>query len=168
MSDKGANWIDYYQQINIRGTQENEDFCQCLQSTLNLALPTKVGQTSVSSTQKLMCLGPDEWLLVSKNRYDVFDNLWQIKKQLTQKAIHISIVDLSHARDVLLFDNTNDQLNHYCPLDFSTEAFPVNTAAQSKLGHIDVIFYRLNKTQYELYILQSMKSYTDELLSCLT
>lgn len=36
-----------------------------LSDALGLALPTKIGQRSVTGTAEAMCLGPDEWVIVA-------------------------------------------------------------------------------------------------------
>ena len=168
MSEQNDNlqWLTHYCQINLRGPADNETFARTVHNTLGLELPGQVGSVSRGESHKLMALGPDEWLYVSESGYhgQPYAELCTMQQQLANQNITTSVVEVSDARDIMVFAGGPEAVNTICPLDMRPGAFPAGTVQESSLGHTSAYLYRRDEQTFELYILRSMCPYVEQLL----
>lgn len=158
--------LDNMEKINLRGPADDEQFIEQIKNILGLNLPDAVGGVARNDQGRLMSLGPDEWLYVAdKSGHSVYDSCWQLKETLKKHNVLVGVVDVTDAWNVVLFKGHSKQLNHYSPINFDTNVFPVDTVVQTKFAHIGITIYRLEAEKFELYVHPSMRSYLTDLLN---
>lgn len=154
---------DFYQQINIRGPIDHQSFTNAFYDITGLNLPQNVNEVNKGDKQKVIALGPDEWLYVSPHHnHGLLEQLTEMQQTLRQNEnINTSIVDVSHARDILLYEGDPQHINKFCPLDLRERSFPVETACQTVFAHVDILLYRHGSSSFEIYVLRSMRPHIE-------
>lgn len=134
--------------IDLRGDPSNAGFLASAQSALGAALPVKPNTTAASADCKILWLGPDEWLLVGRDRS-------RINERLAIERGHLT--DVSHGRAAwrITGPRTLDVLAKGCSLDLHPRAFPYGSCAQTGLAHVGVLLYRIDPTSFDIYCARS-------------
>ncbi len=110
----------------LRGDAADPAFLTAVEKSLGLALPGKVGQGAEAAGVALLCLGPDEWLVLGPG----------------ELAGGLVVTDVSAAWAMLHLggERAPDVLAKGCPLDFAGLA--VGDGRESQLGHVHFIARR--------------------------
>lgn len=128
-----------------------------------LSLPSQIGATDISNDEIIMCLGPDEWLLVTLS-----DAKAHVKEQCAQyTASPFSLVDVSH-RNVAFHisgEGASDLLNVGCPLDLDLAAFPVGRCTRTIFERAEIVLMREAEQQFHIEIWRSFAPYFLSVLS---
>jgi sarcosine oxidase subunit gamma len=136
--------------INLRGNPGDASFAGAVQQVLGVALPAAPNTVNT---------GPDEWLIVGSSGREA-----ALVKELRDalKGQHVSIVDVTEARTVIVVGGRNgqDALQKGTPLDLHPRVFQAGHCAQTGLSKGNVILHRLsNARHFEVYVTISFADY---------
>ena len=123
-----------------------------------LKFPSKIGASDMSMTQFILCLGPDEWLIIADPKEKV-----KLTKALTkiQDGYTVSVTDVSH-RNIgfsLLGPRAVKMLNAGCPLDLSLEAFPVGKTTRTVFESASIVLTRTGEDHFAIECWRSFAPY---------
>lgn len=134
--------------IDVRGNPANAGFIASAQSMLGASLPVKPNTTAGGTHCKILWLGPDEWLLVGRDRS-------RVNERLAIEGAHLTDVSSGRAAWRVTGPRTLDVLAKGCSLDLHPRAFPSGHCAQTSLAHVGVLLHRLDVTSFEVYCARS-------------
>lgn len=123
-----------------------------------LKFPTKIGRSHFSAAMSILCLGPDEWLVIAdpKDEMKLSKIFAKIEADFT-----VSITDVSHRNigfDVAGTDATR-LLNAGCPLDLSLDAFPIGKTTRTIFESASIILTRTGETDFQIECWRSFAPY---------
>jgi len=123
-----------------------------------LKLPAKIGKTDMSSESNILCLGPDEWLIIAdpKEGAKLSAAIAKIEKD------HIvSITDISH-RNIgfgISGADATKVINVGCPLDLSLESFPIGKTTRTIFESASIVLTRMGETEFSIECWRSFAPY---------
>ncbi|MCF4098451.1 sarcosine oxidase subunit gamma [Maritalea mediterranea] len=159
------------QRFDLNLVDERSRFCLRVREThvsafakaSGLALPTQVGTTRQDENALIMCLSPDEWLIIAAS-----ESKDLIKRKTDQfKSAPFSLVDVSH-RNVaftLRGEGAAAMVNVGCPLDLDLKAFPVGKCTRTIFERAEIILYRPAETEFHIEVWRSFAPYVLSVLS---
>jgi len=115
-------------------------------------IPLKIGAMSQENQKYALCLGPDEWLLLTPS--DMYEGIVAQFSKLNPDIAH-SLVDVSQ-RTVgieILGPKATLALNAGCPLDLHN--MKVGSCARTVFDSCEIILLKLDKQRYRLEIVRS-------------
>lgn len=123
-----------------------------------LKFPTKIGKTDMSAGRHILCLGPDEWLIIAepKEKAKLAKTFAKI-----EKGYVVSITDISH-RNVgfgIMGAEAVKALNVGCPLDLSLEAFSIGKTTRTVFESASIILTRIGEAEFEIECWRSFAPY---------
>jgi len=140
---------------SLRVREENR---AALSAAIEIELPVRIGETSIQFELKMLCLGPDEWLLLCERESPA-----GLTKALTKVAAEMlcSVVDISHRNVAFTLRGPLGVtlLNAGCPLDMSLKAFPVGKCARTVYEHAEIIILREDEEQFHVETWRSFAPY---------
>jgi sarcosine oxidase, subunit gamma len=129
---------------NVRGNPAQSSFISEAERLLGSPLPLQPNTAARRAGQALLSLGPRSWLLVagaasSSKNFNVM--------RIVLNAAGGALFDMSAscAGWVIAGTGAARVLNRSCPLDFHPSVFPAGRCAQSMLGHINALFYKVDE-----------------------
>ena len=148
--------------INIR----DPVFIAAVEKTIKLTAPTAPNTvTGKPSQTRIMWLGPDEWLVITKpgRSERVMAALW---KNLKDGKLHAAVTDSSEARTCIRIEGprAREVLAKGCPIDLHPSAFGPSQSAQCIVAKCGVMLTQTAQAKdtagtYELYVLRSFATY---------
>ena len=129
-----------------------------VKKTSGLKFPSKIWSSHFSAAMSILCLGPDEWLVIAdpKEQMKLSRAFAKIEAGFT-----ISIADVSHRNigfDVAGTDATR-LLNAGCPLDLSLDAFPIGKTTRTVFESASIILTRRGETDFQIECWRSFAPY---------
>ncbi len=129
-----------------------------IKKSSGLKFPTKIGKTELSQAQNILCLGPDEWLIIAdpKEKHKLKKVFAKIEKNYV-----VSITDISH-RNVglgITGQNAVPALNAGCPLDLSLDAFPIGKTTRTVFESATIILTRTGVNDFNIESWRSFAPY---------
>lgn len=123
-----------------------------------LKLPSKIGGSDISAAQLILCLGPDEWLIIAdpKARDELSKVLAKIEKNFTVSITEISQRNIGFE---LSGERAVKALNVGCPLDLSLEAFPIGKTTRTVFESAALVIIRLSEDRFRLEAWRSFAPY---------
>ncbi len=123
-----------------------------------LKLPAKIGQSIRTSAHSYLCLGPDEWIVITANENR--NNLREIFVNMTAKFTY-SYVDVSHRNIgfVLSGEQVENAINIGCPLDLSLDTFPIGKVTRTVFENAPIMVLRTGTTEFQLECWRSFAPY---------
>ena len=126
--------------------------------TSGLKFPSKIGGSDISKSQVILCLGPDEWLIIAdpKTRSILSKSLEQLEKNYT-----VSITEISH-RNIgfgIIGSRASAAINVGCPLDLSLEAFPIGKTTRTVFESAPIILTRTGQDNFGIECWRSFAPY---------
>jgi len=158
--------IPYRGLINIRGNAGDKAFMDAVEKAVRVAPP--LGANTVAgkpATTRIMWLGPDEWLVITKpdSAERAFNALC---KNLKADGLHAAVTDSSHARTCIEISGprAREVLQKGCPLDLHPSKFGPGQSSQCIVSKVGVMLTqtaaaRNGDPTYELYALRSFSTY---------
>ncbi|WP_051213896.1 sarcosine oxidase subunit gamma [Maritalea myrionectae] len=128
-----------------------------------LALPTKINTVYRDDDALIMCLAPDEWLIIAAP--EVGATLQEKCKRHT--ASPFSLVDVSH-RNVAFHiggEGAAQLINVGCPLDLDLATFPVGKCTRTIFERAEIVLFRETETIFHIEIWRSFAPYFLSVLS---
>lgn len=134
--------------IDLRGDPRNAAFLANAQVALGAALPLTPNTTAGGARCEILWLGPDEWLLMSREAD-------AISEKLAIDGGHLT--DVSHGRAGWRLSGPRacDVLAKSCSLDLHPGVFPPGACAQTALAHVGVLLHRRDTATFEIYCARS-------------
>jgi len=123
-----------------------------------LNFPSKISKTDRSKAQVILCLGPDEWLIIAdpKEKTKLAKTFAKIEKDYV-----VSVTDISHRN--IGFGITGPlavkTVNAGCPLDLSLEAFPVGKTTRTVFESASIILIRTGENDFGIECWRSFAPY---------
>ena len=137
--------------VSLRATPKG---MKVYEKKLGFALPMKPGETKSRAGKHALCLGPDEWLIIS------------VKGEGTNAKLHRTTAeyaetDVSHRNTAFILTGmgAENTINAGCPRDLSLPAFPVGTASRTIFGKAEIVLYRTAKDTFRLECWRSFAPY---------
>lgn len=119
-------------------------------------IPEKIGVMSSKGESSVLCLGPDEWLLLTPEGEG--EAIAARFAEIGEQAIH-SLVDVGHRSVGIDISGPAAVmvLNAGCPLDL--DAMPVGGCTRTVLDKAEIILMKTGKKQYRVEIARSFADY---------
>jgi len=123
-----------------------------------LKFPSKIGGSDLSDNQNILCLGPDEWLIIADPK-----GAKTLVKAFTkiEQGFIVSITDVSH-RNIGFHLSGSDAvqaLNVGCPLDLSLEAFPIGKTTRTVFESANIVLTRKGEDSFDIECWRSFAPY---------
>jgi sarcosine oxidase subunit gamma len=126
---------------NVRGDPARPEFAAAVLRTLGVELPLTPNTVASGDEAAMLWLGPRSWLLVStSSERDDFD---AARIALSAAGGALFDVSASYVGWTMAGPAAARVLSRMCPLDFHPRAFDESRCAQSVLGHVGALYWRL-------------------------
>lgn len=133
-----------------------------LSSSLDLRMPERMGQIVRSQTTKVICVGPDEWMISTTLMAGS-----ELKRKLedASRATVMSVVDITDRMCSLRVAGPKAAycIQGACPHEVS--AMPVDTATRTLFEQADVLVEREDQAVFRLEMLRSWSTHVASLMS---
>ncbi|HZV25090.1 MAG TPA: sarcosine oxidase subunit gamma family protein [Acidothermaceae bacterium] len=124
-------------------------------AALDLTVPSKPNHAAQKDGVTVLWVGPDRWLVVETERPGRELGA-RLKEALTSTPA--TLIDLGHGRTVFRIAGCSSRnlLAKGCGVDFHSRAFPVDSCAQSLLGHVGALIHAVDEApSFDLYVARS-------------
>ena len=140
------------ERISLRAGEEAR---AAIGKAIGATLPKAIGKATTKSGTILMCIGPDEWLIVDEKSRGLAARLEALDGVLA------SAVDVSHRNTAINISGTGVQkaLASGCPRDLRDAAFPVGACARTVLGKAEIVLVRSAPDAYRVECWRSFSDY---------
>ena len=132
-----------------------------------LKFPNKIGKTDMSASRSILCLGPDEWLIIAEPKDK--EKLDKVFAKI-EKAHVVSITDISHRN--IAFEIAGEQvvkaINAGCPLDLSLDAFPAGKTTRTVFESASIILTRTGEIEFTIECWRSFAPYLRDYFARIT
>ena len=123
-----------------------------------LKLPRKIGQSAGTKKQSLLCLGPDEWMVITapSNAKTLHENLEAMAREFTY-----SYADVSHRNIgfIVSGEQAESAINIGCPLDLSLGVFPIGKVTRTVFENASIMLLRTGVNEFQLECWRSFAPY---------
>jgi len=85
--------------INLRGSLENKEFASKIGKILGMILPKETSSTSSKEKITSLCLGPNEWLLVSNDEMPKETNTYELEQVLFDNISRSNLGAITNVND---------------------------------------------------------------------
>ncbi|MEX0694371.1 MAG: sarcosine oxidase subunit gamma family protein [Rhodospirillales bacterium] len=152
--------------INIRGDAADAAFTDAVRKAVRITPPTEANTVAgKASTTRIMWLGPDEWLVIT--RPEAAERALKVlQKNLKVNGLHAAVTDTTHARTCIEISgpSARDVLRKGCSIDLHPARFGPGQCAQTIVSKVGVMLTqtaaaRNGDPTYELYVLRSFSTY---------
>lgn len=158
--------IPYRGLINVRGDAGDALFTAAVEKAVKLTPPLQPNTVAGKpSTTRIMWLGPDEWLVITKPE-GAERALNALRKTLKTDGLHAAVTDSTHARTCIEISGPRalEVLQKGCPLDLHPSKFGPGQSAQCIVSKVGVMLTQTARARngdptYELYALRSFSTY---------
>jgi len=123
-----------------------------------LKFPIKIGKTDITVGRSILCLGPDEWLIIADPKQAA--TLTQAFAKI-EKDYVVSITDVSH-RNIgfgIMGVNAVKAINVGCSLDLSLGAFPIGKTTRTVFESASIVLTRISETEFTIECWRSFAPY---------
>jgi sarcosine oxidase, subunit gamma len=126
-------------------------------AAFGLALPQEPCRATAAAGRAALWLGPDEWLLLAPEA----DASEIARRGAALAGVPHSLVDIGHGFTGLAIEGPQAAavLNHGCPLDLSSAAFPVNMCTRTILGKAQIVLWRTADDAFRIEMTRSFAAY---------
>lgn len=145
--------------LNLRGNADDQAFVQAVLQGAGLHLPRKANTASLDAQRQLLWLGPDEWLLKSR---DGDSSVLAERLRAALKGQHSAVVEVGDGNITLLVQGpaAGDLLARGCPLDLHARVFTAGCVAQSHVAKAAATILCIEPgTRFELTVRRSFADY---------
>ena len=153
--------LPFRAQAVLRGDVGDPAFAAAVAQAVGVRPPvepnTVEGPEALAVGTRILWLGPDEWLVVSRDGDDPADRL-----SAALAGQHAAVADVSDGRAVIALSGANarDVLAKGCPLDLHPRAFGPGRCAQSHLAKAHVLLHQIGDAPlFEIYVHRSFADY---------
>jgi len=163
LSDKKTEFVisDHSElgQVNIRGDVKDGLFIDNMKEILGHELPTDPNTVTVGEQFIILCLGENEWLIITPENEER-----KLIATLRNKmdGILMSFTDVSSSQCIIRVTGSHvrNVFAKGCSLDLHSRSFDVGKCAQSLIASVGVIIRQIDSTpSFELIIRRSFAEY---------
>lgn len=128
---------------NVQGDPRQSSFVARVDEVLGVALPLEPNTTAQRDKVTVLWLGPCSWLLVAGRGGSLAD--FNVKRDSLNQAGG-ALFDVSASRIAWTVSGASAarMLQKTCPLDLHPRHFAVGRCAQSMLGHVNALVYKMD------------------------
>ena len=144
---------------NVRGNPAHSSFVSEAEHLLGLPLPLQSNTSTRCDGKTLLWLGPRSWLLVAGPAlpHDAFE---VTRVALNAAGGALFDVSSSYVGWMIAGAGAARALNKRYPLDLQPRAFPAGHCAQSMLGHVNALLYKVDERP--AFIVMTARSFAVE------
>src|SRR5690349_3071127 len=148
---------------NLRGRADAPLLSAALRSTLQIALPEKPNTVAAGPTHLALWLGPDEWLLQSREPRT--PSIERVLRPLLAGE-HAAVIDVSSGYAIVKLSGeiARATLSKGCPLDLHPRVFTQGMCAQSHFFKAPIVLRAAGDDVYELIVRRSFADYALSML----
>lgn len=145
--------------INLRGNSKDPAFLAGVQRCLGVSMPLQTNGVSASAAVTVLCLGPDEWLLVTPPSTE-----HQFKAGLrdTLLGLWFAVTNITDGQTIFhLYGNSVLNVLHKgCALDLHPRVFKPGDCAQTLLAKAGVLIHYVDPApSFDLIVRRSFAEY---------
>jgi sarcosine oxidase subunit gamma len=147
----------FTRQFVLRGDAGDETFLAVVKEKLGASLPITPNTVSGGDDAGMLWLGPDEWLVVSDESFDIGSKLSSVVA-----GHHAAASDVSESRTILKISGVRarDVMARGCALDLHPRSFGTGQCAQTMLAQAHIILHQTSDApEYEIYVHRSFAEY---------
>jgi sarcosine oxidase, subunit gamma len=117
--------------------------------------PSRIGASLESGAARVLCLAPDEWLVVSTEP-DAFE--------MVEDWNGFVIADLTQGWETLELrgSSSRELLTKGCGLDWHPRSFPPGHCARTRFARIPLLILCTDSLRFELYVARSYSRYLQD------
>ena len=132
---------------------------------LGMGLPTTTCRAASGSQLSALSLGPDEWLLMSKESTACSAG-WCDEIAESLSGTLCSLVDVSHRQVALeiVGPSAEEILSHGCALDLAPASFPVGMCTRTMYDKAEIVLWRTAPNRFHVEVWRSFARYLEALL----
>lgn len=143
---------------NLRGDAADAGFADAVRQAIGAQVPTRPNTVTQGAGCDVLWLGPDEWLVRSRQPQAA-----QLEKKLAAALAgqHASAVDVGSGYTVLQVQGTHvrDVISRGCPLDLHPKAFAPGRCAQSHYFKASIVLIPVAGDAFEIVVRRSFADY---------
>ncbi|WP_114812619.1 sarcosine oxidase subunit gamma [Paraburkholderia kururiensis] len=144
--------------VNLRGDADDAAFASAVQSVTGCRLPTKPNTVAQGEGAEVLWLGPDEWLVRSREPQAAV-----LEKRLAAalQGQFASAVDVGSGYTVIEVagDKVRDVIARGCPLDLHPRLFAPGQCAQSHYFKASIVLVPTAADTFEVIVRRSFADY---------
>ena len=157
--------LPFTTQIGLRGDASKAAFANAVKSAVGVAPPKEACTVAVKGDNRILWLGPDEWLVVAPDDPDGA-LLARLEKALAK--VSAAAVDLTGNRSVIELSGPSARavLEKGCRHDLHPKAFPVGRVVGTLMAHTQFFLEKTsdNPETFRLYVRSSFARHMAEWL----
>ena len=148
--------------INLRGNANNKNFTSAVGKILGILLPLEVGKITIKEEISIICIGPNEWLIISNNTVEENGNSFELENILYENVSKKDLGAVTNVTDQFTIlslngSNINEILSKSSPFDFDT--LLDNSSTQTLLNNIDITIVKRNNKNMDLLVRRSFSEH---------
>ena len=147
--------------LDLRGDSESPGFCQIVQQTLRLALPTTPNtRTHNNDGTMSLWLGPDQWFVLIPG----YDNENFESRIHASNFQELAVTNVSSGFTMLSLqgDGASETIRRSTPYDL--QKLELNRCTQTVFAKTQVLMWRQNHNDYRLVVRRSLADYLHQWL----
>ena len=163
LSDKKTEFVisDHSElgQVNIRGDIKDGLFIDNMREILGHELPTDSNTVTVGERFIILCLGENEWLIITPENEER-ELIATLRNKMD--GILTSFTDVSSSQCIIRVTGSHvrNVFAKGCSLDLHSRSFDVSKCAQSLIASVGVIIRQIDSTpSFELIVRRSFAEY---------
>jgi sarcosine oxidase, subunit gamma len=145
--------------LNLRGDPKDPAFLAAAQRCLGISLPLQTNSVSGNSKLTALCLGPDEWLLIT---LPSFEHEVASTISHTLKGLFFSVTNITDGQTIFTLSGSCaiDVLRQGCSLDLHPRTFRPGYCAQTLIAKAGVLIHCVEQSlSFDLIIRRSFAEY---------
>jgi len=133
--------------------EDAETVAAAIDKALGNPPPGEANRASGDRETAILWIGPERWLVVEAESKREGALAATLERALAALPT-VAVTDLGHGRAVLRLAGARlrELLAMGCALDFHAESFAPGHCAQSRFGHIGVLFHAVTADSFDLYV----------------
>jgi len=148
--------------INLRGNANNKDFTSRVGKILGIILPVETGKMTIKEEISIICVGPNEWLIISNNTIEENSNNFELENILYENVSKNDLGAVTNVTDQFTIfslkgSNIYEILSKSSPFDFDN--LLDNSSAQTLLNNIDITIVKKNDKNMDLLVRRSFSKH---------
>jgi sarcosine oxidase subunit gamma len=144
--------------VNLRGDAADAAFADAVRQATGAQVPTRANTVAQGVGCDVLWLGPDEWLVRSRQPQAA-----QLEKKLAAALAgqYASVVDVGSGYTVLRVQGTHvrDVISRGCPLDLHPKVFAPGLCAQSHYFKASIVLIPVAGDAFEIVVRRSFADY---------
>jgi sarcosine oxidase, subunit gamma len=145
--------------LNLRGNPNDPAFIAGAERSLGLALPLQTNTVSANSAVTALCLGPDEWLLITPPSTE---HEFAYGLRDTLRGLLFAVTNITDGQTIFRLSGSSAMhvLHKGCSLDLHPRTFRPGCCAQTLVAKAGVLIHYVDESpSFELVVRRSFAEY---------